>query len=224
MKVLLFDIDGTLIRSGGAGKLALEKALNETFDLKNATADIDYGGRTDFSIVRELLELNGIEYSDQAKEDLLSSYCRILPEMMKKCDSEVLPGVFKLLDSLKDNDNYALGILTGNLRYSANIKLQCLGLDSYFSFGGYGDSAESRNMIAEEAVQDARKHLTTSPKSFVVIGDTPKDVECARHVNALAIAVATGYASRESVVNSNPDHFLEDLSDTDHVISLFEEA
>ena len=86
--------------------------------------------------MRELLELNGIEYSDQAKEDLLSSYCRILPDMMKKCDSEVLPGVFKLLDSLKDNDNYALGILTGNLRYSANIKLRCLGLDSYFSFGG----------------------------------------------------------------------------------------
>ena len=224
MKVLLFDIDGTLIRSGGAGKLALEKALNETFDLENATADIDYGGRTDFSIVRELLELNGIEYSDKAKEDLLSSYCSILPQMMKQCDSEVLPGVFKLLDRLKKSDDYALGILTGNLKHGADTKLKSLGLDSYFSFGGYGDHAESRNMIAEKAVQDARKHLTTSPKSFVVIGDTPKDVECARHVNALAIAVATGYASRESVVNSNPDHFLEDLSDTDHVISLFEEA
>lgn len=224
MKVLLFDIDGTLIRSGGAGKIALEKALNQTFNLTNASADIDYGGRTDFSIVRELLELNEVPYSEEAKDRLLKSYCDILPEMMENCSSEVLPGVVDLLERLKDNKKYALGILTGNLKFGADIKLKSLGLESYFDFGGYGDHAESRNMIAEKAVEDARRHLTTSPDSFVVIGDTPKDVECARHVKALAIAVATGYASRDSVINSKPDHFLEDLSDTEHVISLFDQA
>ena len=84
LKVLLFDIDGTLIRSGGAGKIALEQALSDCFSLENATADIDYGGRTDFSIVRELLELNGVDYSESAKDKLLNTYCSLLPDIMKK--------------------------------------------------------------------------------------------------------------------------------------------
>ena len=222
MKVLLFDIDGTLIRSGGAGKIALEQALNDCFNLENATADIDYGGRTDFSIVRELLELNGVDYSEGAKDKLLNTYCSLLPDIMNECSSEVLPGVFDLLDRLKDNSDYALGILTGNLKHGADTKLKLMGLDSYFSFGGYGDHAESRNLIAEQAVRDAKRHLTTADlKSFVVIGDTPKDVECAKHVEAVAVAVATGYASRDSVIKSEPDYFLEDLSDTDRVMSIF---
>ena len=219
LKVLLFDIDGTLIRSGGAGKIALEQALNDCFNLENATADIDYGGRTDFSIVRELLELNGVDYRS-AKDKLLNTYCSLLPDIMKECSSEVLPGVFDLLDRLKDNSDYALGILTGNLKHGADTKLKLMGLDLIF-LSVAGDHAESRNPIAEQAVRDAKGILQPDLKSFVVIGDTPKDVECAKHVEVAAVAVATGYASRDSVIKSDPDYFLEDLSDTDRVMSIF---
>ena len=222
MRVLLFDIDGTLIRSNGSGKASLEKALAETFKLESATADIDYGGRTDFSIVRELLDLNGVEYSDENASALLESYCSLISEFLVATKATVLPGVVKLLNELKDMSEFSIGILTGNIKHGADVKLNSTNLASFFHFGGYGDRAELRNGIAEEALESAKEYLgDTKIEKVFVIGDTPKDVECAKHIGAFSLAVGTGYAEKEAILASNPDIFLEDLSNTEEVISIF---
>lgn len=217
LKFLLFDIDGTLIHSGGAGKLAIRQTFQEDFGIADPQVDIDYGGRTDQSLARELLDVNRIPYDLGAVGDYLEGYHRRLPAAMKECSGKLLPGVRDLLNELHRDDGVVLGIVTGNTRQGASVKLSHFDIDQYFVFGGYGDVKEARSEIAYQGIIAAQEfHGSPLNRSqFLVIGDTPSDVACARDVEVPVLAVLTGFASESSVRASKPDHIFEDLTDID---------
>ena len=214
MITCLFDIDGTLLASGGAGKAALESAFIETFKISLHT-NIPYSGRTDRSIVRELLNVHGVEYSPENRQMLMTAYLARLPESLNKHQGRVLPGILALLEVLRRRGNISLGLLTGNVKAGARVKLGHYGLFEQFAFGGFGDHHYDRDDVAREALGEAKTHVgaTLSPDRVWVIGDTPLDVKCARAIGAKVVAVATGVHTVEQLVESKPDPTLPDLAD-----------
>jgi phosphoglycolate phosphatase len=215
MHILLFDIDGTLIRSGGAGKHAMESALADAFGLSHINDGVPYAGRTDNAIAKELLSLNGIDPSDTNLVRLKEAYLERLPVSLSRFHGIVLPGVVELLDQLASG-NTALGLLTGNIRGGAEQKLQHFGLWQHFAFGGFGDDVPDRDDVARAALRDTERHLQrrVDPSDVWVIGDTPLDVQCARSIGARSVAVCTGWHCAHELHACEPDWVLNDLSDT----------
>jgi len=215
MYVCLFDIDGTLLNSGGAGKAALEAALLEEFDLAELLGEVPYSGRTDRAIIRDLLRLHALEECPAVFERLVAGYLQRLPECLRNHDGRVLPGISALLESLSRREGVAVGLLTGNLRVGAQLKLGHFGLDKYFAFGGFGDHHWERNDVAREALATVRAHLNgqVAVDRIWVIGDTPLDVQCARAIGAKVAAIATGWHSWEELQAAGPDLLMPDLSD-----------
>ncbi|NRA63525.1 MAG: HAD hydrolase-like protein [Pseudobacteriovorax sp.] len=228
MRVLFFDIDGTLLMTNGAGKTAIEATLNREFAVSQPKADIDYGGRTDLSLVKELFELNGLSQPSQsAIQRFFGSYVSILKSDLDRCNSQILPGVESLLDRLLEDDRYELGIITGNILAGAQTKLSHHNLDKYFRFGGYGDRSLRRQDIAIEGLEDAKKALgdqNIEGHRCLVIGDTPHDIVCSRSIKAHSFGVCTGYASKESILAENPSRIFDDLSDMDGVLKNLDEV
>lgn len=214
MITCLFDIDGTLLASGGAGKAALELAFTETFHTTLRT-QIPYSGRTDRAIMRELLHTHDVEYSPANRQTLMSAYLALLPDSLNRHQGRVLPGILALLDELRRRGNIALGLLTGNVRAGARVKLGHYGLFEQFAFGGFGDRHYDRDDVAREALGEAKTHVgpQLSPDRVWVIGDTPLDVKCARAIGAKVVAVATGVHTVEQLAESKPDLTLRDLAD-----------
>lgn len=217
MFVCLFDIDGTLLRSGGAGKAALENALSDEFGIGGTCDRLDFGGRTDRAILGDLLRLSGLEDTPENRSRLLAAYLRHLPSCLERLRGLVLPGVVELLQRLRLRDDVAVGLLTGNAREGARIKLAHFGLHEHFLFGGYGDHHAGRDDVAREALLDVRRHLgrPVEPSRVWVIGDTPHDVTCARAIGANVVAVLTGWHGRDELLRHAPDLVLDDLSDPD---------
>jgi phosphoglycolate phosphatase-like HAD superfamily hydrolase len=215
MIVCLFDIDGTLLRSGGAGKDALEEALAEQFAVRGACDRLEFGGRTDRAIVGDLLRLARLDDTAENRERLLTAYLRHLPGCLRRRRGRVLPGVVELLERLGGRDDVAVGLLTGNGRAGAHVKLGHFGLREHFRFGGYGDQHVGRDDVAREALLDVERHLgrAADPSRVWVIGDTPHDVSCARAIGAKVVAVLTGWHGRDELVRHAPDLILDDLSD-----------
>ena len=208
---LLFDIDGTLLRAGGAGMKAVHEALTELFgDVEESSLLVH--GRTDHGIMTDVFAGIGRDYL-QHREDFDQLYWSKLPEVMEKSNGVLLPGVTQLLDHLAAEPDVALGILTGNARAAADIKLQFFGVERYFSFGGYGDDHSDRNQVAALAVEEARLSLGDSFDSdrVWVIGDTVNDIVCARSIGANVIAVETGGGTREELLQAEPDVVFADL-------------
>lgn len=213
MFVCLFDVDGTLVRSGGAGKAALEGALADEFGVSGPCDRLDFSGRTDRAILGDLLRLCSL---DEGHHDrLLAAYLRRLPECLARLRGLVLPGVVELLARLSRRDDVAVGLLTGNARAGADAKMAHFGLSHHFRFGGYGDRHADRDDVAREALLDAERHLgRAADRTRVwVIGDTPHDVRCARAIGANALAVLTGWHGRDELAGHAPDLILDDLSD-----------
>tara|TARA_B100001094_G_scaffold327815_1_gene386850 strand:- start:353 stop:1036 length:684 start_codon:yes stop_codon:yes gene_type:complete len=219
--VLLFDIDGTLIRSGGAAKNVIANVLKSKFGISLPIMDINFGGRTDQSLIKEIFHKNEIPLTAAAMEIFRTEYLNSLRTSMSQCHGEVLPGVCELLASVSDS-SVAVGLLTGNIREAAFIKLGFYGLDSYFAFGGFGDDGELRGQIAEVALKRAEKYMqgSVAASEVLIIGDTPADVECARHIGVHCLAVATGYCEQEELKEAGPDHYWADLSDSKRFLSL----
>lgn len=215
--VLLFDIDGTLIHTDGGGKVALKKAINRAFGHEDPFVDIDYGGRTDRSIARELLDIHKIEINRKNVQLLFDEYTHLLKEALGNSKGYLLPGIESLLPRLSRRDDIALGLVTGNVERGAYLKLSHFGIDGFFSFGGFGDHFEERSRIAYSGVKAAENYLGKPIDSsrFLIIGDTPHDVSCAKAVGVKSLAVFTGFAFRESIKDSGPDYLLEDLSNYD---------
>lgn len=215
MTVLLFDIDGTLLSSGGAGKAAMESALLAEFGLPEVTARVPYSGRTDRAISRDLLRQHGLDDCEDNLQRLHSRYLRTLPDCLRTYPGRVLPGVAELMGELAGRGGVAVGLLTGNIRAGARLKLGHYGLDRHFAFGGFGDRHWERDDVAREALATAERHLnrTLNPEKVWVIGDTPLDVCCARAIGARAVAVATGWHPLEELRGCEPDVLLPDLSD-----------
>lgn len=218
MITLLFDIDGTLVHTGGAGGAALRSAFRDLFRMPRPR-DVEYSGRTDRAIGHSMLEINAIEKSDENWIRLRNEYLGQLPNFLPRCRGHVLPGINALLERLSQFEEVTLGLLTGNLREGARLKLEHYGLNSHFAFGGFGDEHLDRNHVAEAAVAAARSHSPESfdPKRVWVIGDTPLDVRCARWIEARVLAVATGTHSSDELITCKPDLLAKDLSDTEQI-------
>jgi phosphoglycolate phosphatase len=224
MHVCLFDIDGTLITSGGAGKAALEAALAEEFGITRIIDKLQLSGRTDRAIIVDLFRLHVIEDTAENHRRLRDAYLRHLPRFLHA--GRVLPGITDLLAHLDGREDVAVGLLTGNVRAGARVKLGFFGLHDYFAFGGYGDHHLDRDNVAREALADVRRQLNGAvhPQRIWVIGDTPLDIRCARAIGARAVAVATGWHRAEELAAHAPDLLLADLSDPAPLLSQWVSA
>src|SRR3954471_15274854 len=212
MRVLLFDIDGTLIRSGGAGKAAMEAGLRTAFGVTEILDRVSYSGRTDPGIARELLALHGVEPTDANVERLKGSYLSHLPESLRRRGGSVLPGIAEALR--RERQGAVVGLLTGNIRAGAEVKLRHFGLWDHFPFGGFADGLEDRDDVARRALAEAERHVgrAIDPNDIWVIGDPPLDVKCARAIGAKAVVVQTGWHRQDELVACCPDHLLPDFT------------
>lgn len=215
MRVFLFDIDGTLVSTGGAGKAALDEAFTTEFRIPQSH-DVPLSGRTDRGIARNLFELHGLEDSEENWARFRAAYLRHLPQELPRRKGTVLPGVSAILNLLREREDVAIGLLTGNVPEGARIKLEHYGIYHHFAFGGFGDRHGHRDDVAREALAAARAHVSRplAEDRVWVIGDTPLDVSCARSIGARVVAVATGQFTSAELAGASPDVLLEDLSDT----------
>jgi phosphoglycolate phosphatase len=217
MHVFLFDIDGTLIHTRGSGMIALRQAFLEAFGCEPPPT-IDTCGRTDRAIASELFQACGVRGTSENWHRFHQTYLRHLADQLPLGVGHVLPGVQAMLQSLADDSDHAIGILTGNTPEGARIKLVHFGIDHHFGFGGYGHEHEDRCIVAEAALTAARQRINgrLHLERVWVIGDTPRDILCARHIGARAVAVATGLYTRDRLADQRPDVLLDDFSQADH--------
>ena len=220
MTTLLFDIDGTLIRTHGAGKAAMEAALRQAFGVTEIKDGVPYSGRTDRAIGRDLLAVHGLEVTPANVTTLTDTYLAELPRQLAALGGEVCPGVREVLDATRGRPDVTLGLLTGNVRRGAATKLSHFGLWDHFPVGGFGDDHFDRDDVARTAVRSVETHLgrTIDPAAVWVIGDTPLDISCARAVGAKVLAVATGWHPHAELADHRPDLLLTDLSDVPGVL------
>jgi phosphoglycolate phosphatase len=212
----LWDIDGTLVTSGGAGMRALRVALYAVFGIDGQIDDIDFAGRTDRWIIRQIFGKFGVPTTEENFVRYLDGYVTALPAQLADRGVRVLPGVQTLLDDAVTRGDLALGLLTGNLRRGAETKLGYHGLWRYFAFGAFADDSENRNDLGPHALRRARAHhgIDFAIERVWVIGDTPHDIVCGRAFGARTLAVATGRYTPEELRAENPDAVFADFSDT----------
>lgn len=212
--LLLFDIDGTLLTSGGCGERALRHAVMDAFGIEDDLHDIEIAGRTDTGIARQLLRKYGRAETDEAICGILESYLRHLPRLLPEIQGRLLPGVGDLLAALKPRADVVLALLTGNLVRGAEHKLSHYGVWHYFEFGAFADDHHERDKLGPFALARSVERGNSIPLSRTfVIGDTPHDISCARAIGARAVAVATGGFRSEKLAPHSPDVLLEDLGD-----------
>jgi phosphoglycolate phosphatase len=223
VRLVLFDIDGSLLLSDGAGRRAIHRALREVFG-SIGPADYHFDGKTDPQIVRELMRLagHGDERIDADMQRLLARYVECLHEELKAPGRRpyTLPGVPRLLDALEREAGVILGLLTGNLEQGARAKLDAVGLEfGRFRIGAFGSDHELRHELPAIARARTLRDLgvDVTGDAIVVIGDTPADLTCGRSLGASAIGVATGRYSVEELLQHSPIAAFDDLSDTDAV-------
>lgn len=221
--LLLWDIDGTLILSGGAGARALRVALKSAFNIEDSLEDIDFAGRTDTYILRAIFQKVGLPPTSENVARLFEPYLSALPAALRNPHSRVLPGVHAILDAASTHGAIAQGLLTGNMRRSAQAKLEHHGLWERFAFGAFGDDAELRNDLGPHALRRAlERHGVHFPADNVwVIGDTPHDIACGQAIGARTLAVATGSATYDQLAAHRPTATVADLSDTSALLRLF---
>ncbi|MEQ8785501.1 MAG: HAD family hydrolase [Pirellulaceae bacterium] len=220
MNVLLFDIDGTLVNTGGAGGQALKDALASEFGVTEPAA-VSFQGRTDRGIARDFFQAHGIDDVEDSWRRYHRAYLRHLATHLPLRPGSVLPGIVALLEAAAIRDDVAVGLLTGNVREGARLKLEHYRLHHHFRFGGYGDLHPLRDDVAREALADAVRILADStPRRVIVIGDTVHDIRCSRAIDAVAVAVCTGTVSRDELAAESPDVLLDDLSDAAPLLRL----
>lgn len=220
--LLLFDIDGTLITTGGCGERALRLAVRDEFGVEDDMRDIEIAGRTDTSIARQLLRKYSRPETEAGIHGILDSYLRHLPRLLPEAQGRLLPGVADLLAMLRPRADVVLALLTGNLVRGAEHKLSHFGVWHCFEFGAFADDHHERDRLGPFALARAaeRGHAVSIARTFV-IGDTPHDISCARAIGAKAVAVATGGFRSGRLAQHSPDVLLEDLSDLPATLEAF---
>jgi phosphoglycolate phosphatase len=232
MRILLWDIDGTLMRSSqtGAYKQYTIPVLEEIFGTSGRLADMRVSGMTDLQIIFEALAEAGVS-QDQIVAEIERLSRRLTEEARRVAGNGVqffllLPGVRETLQTLQDHRRYRSALLTGNIKPMADLKMELMGLDQYFTLpGAFGEESHLRRDLPALAAERIRNHLRIDlpPEHFIVIGDTPNDIDCARHFGARAVAVGTGrFYSLEEILACGPDAVLPDLSDTNLVLSTLD--
>ena len=223
MRLALFDIDGTLLREGIAPKLAFARALRETFETTGPISGFRFAGMTDPQCVAEIMRMAGIADTviQERRDACLERYVTHLRVEMRNHDgAKLFPGVKELLVRLSGRKDVLVGLLTGNVQPCAMLKLDRFKLGEYFRFGAFGDDHEDRCELARIALEKAER-IAGRPvrgEETTVIGDTPRDVACARAIGARAVIVATGLVSRDELTRSRPDILLESFEDVEETL------
>lgn len=223
-KILLFDLDGTILTCGGAGQLAMERALTAAFGLKPPFANIPCAGRTDKGICGNVFTMFDIDDSPRNRLAFQDAYLEHLPKCLHERRARLLDGTKQLLHVLQRREDLLISVLTGNYQAAATIKLKHFSVSDYFQHGIFGDRHAERNRLAEDALDEFSKRFSQplSGHHFLVIGDTPADVRCARAIGAKVIAVATGIHSLETLRDAEPDALFSDLSKVQDVIETID--
>jgi phosphoglycolate phosphatase len=224
-KLVLFDIDGTLVLTGGAGLRAMNNAIEELLGHRDGLQGIQIAGRTDWSILVDAVAKVDRPLDDELLARLRERYIANLAKEIEhpgRGTKAVMPGIRELLDELQSRPNVFLGLLTGNFEEGARIKLGYFDLWRYFSCGAFGGDAADRNALVPFAVERARQcGLPEIAASDVfVVGDTPHDVACAHAAGAVPVAVATGGYSADQLRESGSSIVFQDLSDTRAFLAL----
>ena len=214
-KLILWDIDGTLLHSDGAGERALVHALRDGFGLADDFAWLDYSGRTDRWIAGEILRHHGLPVTPENLQRYLDSYLHRLLAEMPRGQPHFLPGILELLETIRGLPDLAQGLLTGNLVRGARIKLEHFSAWHFFECGAFADDSEQRNDLGPHALRRAReRHLAEfAPANTFVVGDTPHDIACGKAIGARTIAVATGRHALAELRAHAPDVVFPDFSD-----------
>lgn len=219
---MLFDIDGTLLLTGRAGEHALRAAFQERFGVDDDLSSISFAGSTDGAIARQMFAAHDIPPTPENIADLFDGYVHHLALELPRREGRVLPGIVELLEALHGREDCVLGLLTGNLEKGAELKLSHYGVWDFFAFGAFADDHVDRNKLGPVAHSRAvEKHGTTfEGKDVFVIGDTPRDIDCARAAGFVAVAIATGSYGTDELAAHRPDFLFEDLSDTQGVLKV----
>jgi phosphoglycolate phosphatase-like HAD superfamily hydrolase len=215
VRLVLFDIDGTLVHTGGAGVKAFAKVFATEFGVSDGFERLKFAGRTDVSLVREFFSVHGIAATPNNFERFFERYVFWLDHILSGSETGMCPGVREFIGQLNDLPKPPLlGLLTGNIRLGAEIKLRHFKLWNDFETGAFADDHEERDQIAAIARRRGelilKKHL--QDHEVLVIGDTPLDIRCARAIRAKVLAVATGGARLEELIRHHPDWAVPDLN------------
>lgn len=225
MSLILFDIDGTLLLSGGAGVRSMTNAFETLFGVADAFDGIEAAGRTDRYLLSRALARAGVPDTADYHLRFRNAYVALLAaEIHQRGNGRrgVMPGVQPLLDHLKDDPEFHLALLTGNYEPAAFIKLAYFGLRGYFDWGAFGEESDDRNQLARVALRRAKDRAVPAAAltRAIVIGDTPHDIACARAIGARALGVASGWHTVEQLEAAGADIALEDLGNTQQVVGL----
>ena len=214
IRLVLFDVDGTLVRTGGAGVKAFAKVFAEEFNAVDGFEQLKFAGRTDVSLVRQFFRYHNVAETPDNFARFFERYVFWLDHILAASKTEVCPGIREFIDDLKALPRPPLpGLLTGNIRLGAEIKLRHFDLWDVFETGAFADDSEDRNQIAATARERGSRILgeTLRGDQVLVIGDTPFDIHCARAIGAKVLAVATGGAKLEELKRHQPDWAAKDL-------------
>jgi phosphoglycolate phosphatase len=235
MHICLFDIDGTLLLTGGAGQAAFAQTLAAEFGIGEIIHPVMFAGRSDRAIVMELFRLHGVKETPENWQRFCMAYLSHLETALIAHQGVVLPGATDLVTALANRGDVALGLVTGNVREGAKRKLVHYNLWHWFAFGGYGDVHVDRCDIAASALTAAREHVNGHANGrsrnagkfegeIIVIGDTPHDITCGRSIGALCVAVPTGHSKADELRQNKPDLLLDTLEDFGPILSLLDET
>jgi phosphoglycolate phosphatase len=232
LRILLWDIDGTLIRSARVDsyKNYTAPVLEGVFGTAGRLAEMSVSGMTDLQIVLEALRDEGFTHEQirERVDDLRASYIREMERAIERGDQSfyLLPGAREILEAAARSVRYRSALLTGNIEPAAHLKMRLVGLSEFFQLpGAFGDDSHDRRDLPALALARINRHLGLSlrPSQFIVIGDTPNDIACARHFGTRAVAVATGRLYKaDDLLACEPDALLPDLSDTEMVMNVFD--
>jgi len=225
---VLFDVDGTLLRNVRRREYRemMCRMIVDIFGTEGNLRKVDFAGRTDLSIFQEALQSEGIDGAEiRSKLPELKAYSvKIVSQMSRDGDLfQLCDGVIPLLEAISQDERIAATLLTGNLEDLAHEKMKVVGISSYFSLrGAYGSDADDRNQLPAIAAVRLEEQLgePVPPHRMVIVGDTPRDIACARHHGARVVAVASGFHTRDQLRPHTPDHLLTDLSDTEEVLRI----
>lgn len=216
-RLILFDIDCTLLWTGGAGRESTRRSMLEVFGRTGALDAHSFGGKTDWQTLYELLEPDGITHEQIA--DAMPTYAaamgRHLAAIIHEYPVRPCPGALPLIDELRRRDDVLLGLITGNVHTAARVKLRAAGFDpAWFPVGAFGDEAYARDDLAPLAHKRGCTWIgrRLPPERVIIIGDTPMDVACARAIDAVAVAVGTGFGDRADLIAARPDYLFDDIS------------
>jgi phosphoglycolate phosphatase-like HAD superfamily hydrolase len=214
IRLVLFDIDGTLVHTGGAGVKAFAKVFATAFGATDGLERLKFAGRTDVSLVREFFNIHKIPTTPENFERFFEQYVLWLDHILSACKTEACPGIWEFIYDLQElTQTPLLGLLTGNIRLGAEIKLRHFDLWDVFVTGAFADDSEDRDEIAAVARARGSRILGEELRGdqVLVIGDTPLDIRCGRAIGAKVLAVATGGATLEELIQHKPDWAVQDL-------------